>query len=113
MDELIKELKENQKVNKEKGLPNIVAIDYIIERLKEINILWEYIRGEVKWNIETLINENYMENDKQFKKIESLTDKDIDNITNLVYNTDWLWDDLNESTNNAINNEIKYYINKK
>ena len=113
MDELIKELKENQKVNKENGLPNIVAIDYIIERLKEINILWEYIRGEVKWNIETLINENYMENDKQLKKIESLTDKDIDNITNLVYNTDWLWDDLNESTNNAINNEIEYYINKK
>ena len=113
MDELIKELKENQKVNKENGLPNIVAIDYIIERLKEINILWEYIRGEVKWNIETLINENYMENDKQLKKIESLTDKDIDNITNLVYNTDWLWDDLNESTNNAINNEREYYINKK
>ena len=36
MDELIKELKNNQKINFEKGLKNTVNINYIIERLKDI-----------------------------------------------------------------------------
>lgn len=37
MDELIKELENNQKINLEKGLENTVNISYIIERLKNIN----------------------------------------------------------------------------
>ena len=36
MDELIKELENNQKINFKKGLKNTVNISYIIERLKDI-----------------------------------------------------------------------------
>ena len=37
MKEFIEELKHNQSVNLEKGLENRVNIDYVIERLEEIN----------------------------------------------------------------------------
>ena len=36
MNEFIEELKNNEKVNKEKGLENRVDIDYVIERLNNI-----------------------------------------------------------------------------
>lgn len=34
--ELIKELSYNKNINKEKKLPNVVDIDYILDRLKEL-----------------------------------------------------------------------------
>lgn len=37
MKEFIEELKHNQKINYEKGLENRVNIDYVIERLEDIN----------------------------------------------------------------------------
>lgn len=37
MREFIEELKHNQKINFEKGLENRVDIDYVIERLEDIN----------------------------------------------------------------------------
>ena len=37
MQEFIEELKHNQKINYEKGLENRVNIDYVIERLEDIN----------------------------------------------------------------------------
>lgn len=37
MKEFIEELKHNQKVNIEKGLENRVNIDYVIERLEDID----------------------------------------------------------------------------
>lgn len=36
MQEFIDELKHNQKINIEKGLENRVDIDYVIERLEDI-----------------------------------------------------------------------------
>ena len=113
MDKLIKELEYNQKINLEKGLPNIVAIDYIIERLKEIDPVKQYITNEINYNIESLVNENYMEQDEELKKLENLTDKDIENITELIYDQDWLWDIINENMNEAIKSELYQYINKK
>ena len=113
MNELIKELEYNQKINLEKGLPNIVAIDYIIERLKNIDPIRQYITNEINYNIESLVNENYMEQDEDFKKIENLSEKDIENITELIYNQDWLWDIINENMNEAIRSELYKYINEK
>lgn len=113
MNELIKELEYNQKINLEKGLPNIVAIDYIIERLKDIDPIKQYITNEINYNIESLVNENYMEQDEDLKKIENLTDKDIENIAKLIYNQDWLWNIINENMNEAIESELYRYINKK
>ena len=37
MKEFIEELKYNQNINFEKGLENIINIDYVIERLEDIN----------------------------------------------------------------------------
>lgn len=37
MQEFIEELKHNQKINFEKGLENRINIDYVIERLEDIN----------------------------------------------------------------------------
>lgn len=113
MNELIKELEYNQKINLERGLPNLVAIDYIIERLKEIDPIKQYITNEINYNIESLVNENYMEQDEELKKLENLTDKDIENITELIYNQDWLWDIINENMNEAIESELYRYINNK
>ena len=113
MDKLIKELEYNQKVNLEKGLPNIVAIDYIIKKLKEIDPIRQYITNEINYNIESLVNENYIEEDEELEKLKKLTDKDIENITELIYNQDWLWDIINENMNEAIENELCNYINKK
>lgn len=113
MNELIKELEYNQKINLEKGLPNIVAIDYIIERLKDIDPIKQYITNEINYNIESLVNENYMEQDEELKKLENLNNKDIENITELIYNQDWLWDIINENMNEAIRSELYKYINEK
>ena len=113
MNELIKELEYNQKINLKKGLPNIVAIDYIIGRLKDIDPIKQYITNEINYNIESLVNENYMEQDEELKKLENLTDKDIENITELIYNQDWLWDIINENMNEAIRSELYKYINEK
>lgn len=113
MDKLIKELEYNQKINLEKGLSNTVAIDYIIERLKEIDPIRQYITNEINYNIESLVNENYMEQNEELEKLENLTDKDIENITELIYNQNWLWDIINENMNEAIRSELYTYINKK
>ena len=113
MDKLIKELEYNQKINLEKRLPNIVAIDYIIKKLKEIDPIKQYITNEISYNIESLVYENYIEQAEELKKIENLTDKDIENITDLIYNQAWLWDIINENMNEAIRNELYTYINKK
>lgn len=113
MEELIKELENNQKINIEKGLENRVDIAYIIDRLKNINTIWEYVRGEVLFNIESLVNENYMDYDKECKMLESMTDDDINKITEAIYSQDWLFDVINENMNDAIQKELANYINKK
>lgn len=113
MDKLIKELKKNQEINQEKGLPNIVAIDYIIERLKEIDPIRQYVKNEVIFNIGSLVNEFYMEADDEFKKLQALTDEDIEKIAGNIYDLDWLWDIINENMNEAITDELYKYINNK
>lgn len=114
MDELIKELEENQEINYKNDLENRVDIPYIINRLKDINILKEFVKGELLFNIESLINENYMEseNQKDVEKIQNLTDSDIEKLTNIIYDTDWLWDVINENMDEAITSELQKYLNK-
>lgn len=40
-----------------------------------INYLLEYIKEEIEWNIETLVNENYGEGDIEYKKLVNLKKK--------------------------------------
>lgn len=57
MKELIEELENNQKINKEKGLENRVDIDYIIERLESIDIYRELAITMVETSMDDLIND--------------------------------------------------------
>ena len=103
MNKLIEELEYNKKINEEKGLDNVVDIDYILTRLRNINVYEEYIKGEINYNIETMVNDEYIsEEDKE--KLMNLTEEDIDNIFNNIGYNDYDMGQLNE--------EIEYEINK-
>ena len=103
MKELIEELEYNKKINDEKGLDNVVDIDYILARLKGINIYEEYILGEIDFNIETLVNDDYVSEENK-QKLMNLTKGDINYIyENIGYN-DYL--------NSGLNEEIQYELNK-
>lgn len=103
MKELIEELEYNKKINDEKGLDNVVDIDYILTRLKGINIYEEYILGEIDFNIETLVNDDYVSEENK-QKLMNLTKGDINYIyENIGYN-DYL--------NSGLNEEIQYELNK-
>lgn len=65
MREFIEELKYNQNINFEKGLENIIDIDYVIERLEDI-------QNELLKNIEYFNYHN--------KNLNKLQDEKIDNI---------------------------------
>lgn len=59
MREFIEELKYNKKINEEKGLENRVDVDYVIEKLEEIDkCLTEEIDNLIKYSKE---NVNYMD----------------------------------------------------
>lgn len=112
MREFIKELENNQKINLEKGLENRVDIDYVIERLKNISIYRELIKNEIEFNIENFVNDDC--NDYQDKElIYNISDDDLDLMIDKVDDNDWLWDNINESLNYAITDEIENYLNDK
>lgn len=74
MKEFIEELKYNQNINFEKGLENRIDIDYVIERLEDI-------QKELLENIEYFDYNNKNLNKKQDEKIdnikENLTSKGV------------------------------------
>lgn len=112
MREFIEELENNQKINLEKGLENRVDIDYVIERLKNISLLRDFIKGEVEFNIENYVNDDC--NDYQDKElIYNISDDDLDLMIDKVDDNDWLWDNINMSLNDAITDEIENYLNDK
>lgn len=112
MREFIKELENNQKINLEKGLENRVDIDYVIEKLKNISIYRELIKNEIEFNIENYVNDDC--NDYQDKElIYNISDDDLDLMIDKIDDNDWLWDNINESLNYAITDEIENYLNDK
>lgn len=108
MREFIKELENNQKINLEKGLENRVDIDYVIEKLKNISIYRELIKNEIEFNIENFVND-----DQDKELIYNISDDDLDLMIDKVDDNDWLWDNINESLNYAITDEIENYLNDK
>lgn len=100
----LEECKNNKNVNIEKGLANIIDLDYVIEKLEAIK---EY---EMKYTFDIINNiEGYIESilchdsvdDKSKKFLESLS------IENIKIIADKVMDDvLNEELNDIIN----YYV---
>ena len=103
MFDLIKELENNAKINKEKGLENVVDIDYIIDRLKKIGIYEEFVKGEIDFVIENMINDEYLGEETK-AKIMALNEEDINDILSEIEEDDNVWGQLNE--------DIEYFINK-
>ena len=72
-------------------------------------MLEQYIKGEIVFNIENIMN---YENDNDVKEsIEQLTEKDIDIICNKLLNSEWFMTELNEFINSNIEDEIYHYVN--
>ena len=75
-------------------------------------MLEEYLKGEIVFNIENIINDisNYQEDFDTTKKIENLTDSDINIICNKMLNSTCFMNELNEFINGNIENEIYHYV---
>lgn len=109
MQEFIEELKNNQKINFEKGLENRVNIDYVIERLESINILREYIKNEIDFNIETYVNDEF--NDYQDKELlYNMKDDDLNLMIDKILDSKYPMDTINETLNDAIYDELNTYL---
>ena len=118
MQEFIEELKKNieyfdfhnKNLTKEQD-GKIYNIKEIIERLDNISILEEYIKNEIDWKLDDIINDEYI-NETDLKKIENLSKEDIDIIKNNLIENDWLISSMNETLGESIESEIYHYINK-
>jgi hypothetical protein len=91
LNEFIKELKENQDINYKNNLENRVDIDYVIERLEDIEPTYETIK----------------------KDIESLEDYEkSDLIVDLVKNGDpfYIMDNMEYLIENSLDKNAKYDI---
>ena len=75
-----------------------------------INYLLEYIKEEIEWNIETLVNENYSESDVEYKKLVKLKKEDIEKIADKIYNDEGFFNIFNELMNDEITSKISDYI---
>lgn len=99
MDEFIKELENNQKINLEKGLENRIDIDYVIKRLKNINVWFEVARSEVITAIEDIYNDELYNGYED--KLERISDEEINTIAWRVEDDD-VWEDVYDYARNEI-----------
>lgn len=102
MQEFIEELKYNQNINMEKGLENRIDIDYVIERLENINISEEFIKGEIYFNIENMINDDYLEEETK-EKLKELEDEDIKDIVDDILYNGYISGNMNDYIESALN----------
>lgn len=98
LDKFIEELEEKKKNNQE-----VVVLDYVIERLKEVNVWFEVARNEVKAAIEDVYNDE-LYNGYQ-KELDKLSEEDINTIAWRVEDSD-VWGDVYDMARNEIYNEI-------
>lgn len=94
MREFIEELEHNQKINMEKGLENRIDIDYVLERLKDINFYYEISRFEVETAIDDIYNDELYNDKETQQKLENLTMEDINRLADYVDNDGECWTDI-------------------
>jgi hypothetical protein len=99
MKELIEELENNQKINKEKGLENKVDIDYILERLNNINVWFEVAKNEVITAIEDIYNDELYNGYQE--KLEKISEEDINRLSWKIEDLN-VWDDVYENSRDEI-----------
>lgn len=100
MKEFIEMLKYNQNINFEKGLENRIDIDYVIERLEEIeketdvSPYWKVSKCEVETAIEDIYNDELYNDEETQQKLTNLKDEDINKLADYVYNDGECWADI-------------------
>lgn len=104
MDKFIEELKNNQKINLEKGLENKVDISYVIERLESINVWFEVAKNEVITAIEDIYNDDLYKGYEE--KLEKISDDEINTIAWRIEDYD-VWDDVYDYARNEIIEKIE------
>lgn len=101
MKKFIEELKHNRDVNIKKGLENRIDIDYVIERLEDINktILYQAYINEIKFYIECEKEYDSVKNNENgvLDYLNSLTNEDLGCIADAMLSDDYLWDQMNIS----------------
>ena len=97
IEEFIKELEE-KKNNQE-----VVVIDYVLEKLKQINVYFEVVRYEVETAIEDVANDDLYRGYED--DLYKLSDEDINRIAWKVYDYD-VWRDVYESARDEVIEEI-------
>ena len=110
MREFIEELKYNQNINFEKGIENRIDIDYVIERLEEIeketdvSPYWKVSKIEVETVIDDIHNDElYCYDEELMKKLDNI---DVNYITNKVDDDD-CWRDVHQSARYYVLKEIE------
>jgi hypothetical protein len=73
--------------------------------------LENYIKGEIVFNIENIVND--IEDTYKKQEIENLTDYDIQQICDNLLNSDYFMQQLNSFVNENIESEIYHYVNDK
>lgn len=97
MKEFIEELKYNREVNINNDLENRIDIDYVIERLEEIekdnvSVYYRVAKDEVEMAIEDIHNDElYCYDEELMKQLDNIN---IDEIADKVYDDDSCWRDI-------------------
>lgn len=114
MNEFIEELKHNKEVNEQQGLENRIDINYVIERLESIDFITEFMKSEIVFNIENIVNDisNWQEDADTTKAVEDLTDADVNDMATDLASNDFIINYINDILYETIQDKIYNYINK-
>ena len=80
-------------------------IDYLVKELDKINVWYEVARNEVETAIDDIANDEYY-SDEDKKKLDTLTDEDINRIAWKVYDEN-VWQDVYECAREEVVEELE------
>lgn len=80
-------------------------IDYLVKELDKINVWFEVARNEVETSIDDIANDEYY-SDEDKKKLDTLTDEDINRIAWKVYDEN-VWQDVYEYAREEVVKELE------
>ena len=98
LDKFIEELEEKKKNNQE-----VVVLDYVIEKLKGVNVWFEVARNEVITSIDDIYNDELYNGYQE--ELSKLSEEDINRIAWKVEDSD-VWGDIYDMARNEIYDEI-------
>lgn len=80
-------------------------VNYLLKELDKINVWYEVARNEVETSIDDIANDSYY-SDEDKKKLDTLTNEDINRIAWKVYDYN-VWEDVYQSAREEIIEELE------